>query len=457
MNAFTILIIDDESAQREAIAGFLRKHSYTVLTAASGVAGVDAVKAQHVDLVLTDFRMPDIDGAEVLRRLRELSPDIPVVVITAFGSVERAVDIMKAGAFDYIQKPVDLEELLLTIERARERSLLISENRILREQLEGRASFNAMISQSGEMEEVLNTAARVAESKASVLLRGESGTGKEVIARAIHEASDRRDKPFVVVNCAALPETLFESELFGHEKGAFTGAERQRIGKFEQADGGTLFIDEVGDIPLLIQVKLLRALQFGQIERLGGDRTLSLDVRIVAATNRDLEAMIRDGQFREDLYYRLNVVTITIPPLRKRKADIGPLVQDFIRRFAELNGKAVHSISREAMDALTRYDFPGNVRELENIIQRAVVLSRGEALTTHDLPPNVQHAHSTPSRLSLGEIGVGDLNEAVAALEQAMIEKALEESGGNQVKAAALLNISERTLRYKLTRSREQQ
>ena len=307
------------------------------------------------------------------------------------------------------------------------------------------------------MEEVLNTAARVAESKASVLLRGESGTGKEVIARAIHEASDRRDKPFVVVNCAALPETLFESELFGHEKGAFTGAERQRIGKFEQADGGTLFIDEVGDIPLLIQVKLLRALQFGQIERLGGDRTLSLDVRIVAATNRDLEAMIRDGQFREDLYYRLNVVTITIPPLRKRKADIGPLVQDFIRRFAELNSKAVHSISREAMDALTRYDFPGNVRELENIIQRAVVLSRGEALTTHDLPPNVQHAHSTPSRLSLGEIGVGDLNEAVAALEQAMIEKALEESGGNQVKAAALLNISERTLRYKLTRSREQQ
>ncbi len=457
MNAFTILIIDDESAQREAIAGFLRKHSYTVLTAASGVAGVDAAKAQHVDLVLTDFRMPDIDGAEVLRRLRELSPDIPVVVITAFGSVERAVDIMKAGAFDYIQKPVDLEELLLTIERARERSLLISENRILREQLEGRASFNAMISQSGEMEEVLNTAARVAESKASVLLRGESGTGKEVIARAIHEASDRRDKPFVVVNCAALPETLFESELFGHEKGAFTGAERQRIGKFEQADGGTLFIDEVGDIPLLIQVKLLRALQFGQIERLGGDRTLSLDVRIVAATNRDLEAMIRDGQFREDLYYRLNVVTITIPPLRKRKADIGPLVQDFIRRFAELNSKAVHSISREAMDALTRYDFPGNVRELENIIQRAVVLSRGEALTTHDLPPNVQHAHSTPSRLSLGEIGVGDLNEAVAALEQAMIEKALEESGGNQVKAAALLNISERTLRYKLTRSREQQ
>ncbi len=457
MNAFTILIIDDESAQRESIAGFLRKHSYTVLTAASGVAGVDTARNQHVDLVLTDFRMPDIDGAEVLRRLRELSPDIPVVVITAFGSVERAVDIMKAGAFDYIQKPVDLEELLLTIERARERSLLISENRILREQLEGRASFNAMISQSGEMEEVLNTAARVAESKASVLLRGESGTGKEVIARAIHEASDRRDKPFVVVNCAALPETLFESELFGHEKGAFTGAERQRIGKFEQADGGTLFIDEVGDIPLLIQVKLLRALQFGQIERLGGDRTLSLDVRIVAATNRDLEAMIRDGQFREDLYYRLNVVTITIPPLRKRKADIGPLVQDFIRRFAELNGKAVQSISREAMDALTRYDFPGNVRELENIIQRAVVLSRGDALTTHDLPPNVQHAHPAQSRLALGEIGVGDLNDAVATLEQAMIEKALEESGGNQVKAAALLNISERTLRYKLTRSREQQ
>lgn len=454
MSDFTILVVDDEESQRVSIAGFLRKKAFAVREAASGGEAVTFVRDHHVDLVLTDFRMPDLTGKDVLRAVREINPDIPVVVITAFGSIETAVDIMKSGAFDYLQKPVELEELLLIIERAREHFLLVSENRLLREQLADRYSFANIVSQSGPMEQVLNTAGRVAASKASVLVRGESGTGKELIARAIHMASDRKDKPFIVVNCAALPETLFESELFGHEKGSFTGADRQRIGKFEQANGGTLFIDEVGDIPLLIQVKLLRALQFGQVERVGGSETLQLDVRIVAATNRDLETMIAEGSFREDLYYRLNVVTIPLPALRDRREDIGPLAQEFIVKYAEINGKAVRSLSHEAMDALTRYDFPGNVRELENIIQRAVVLTRDDTVTTRDLPPNVTAAITRPAGTS-ELLELGDLNQRVESLERILIEKALEKSGGNQVRAAEILGISERTLRYKLAKYRD--
>ncbi|MCZ7556605.1 MAG: sigma-54 dependent transcriptional regulator [Bacteroidia bacterium] len=456
MSTIVILIVDDEEAQRSSIAGFLLKKGYSVHQAASGTQAVDIAASTHLDLVLTDFRMPDMTGGDVLHRIREINPDIPVVVVTAYGSIESAVGLMRQGAFDYIQKPVDLDELLLVIERAHERSHLISENRQLREQLAGKASFANIVSQSAEMETVLNTAARVAESKASVLIRGESGTGKELIARTIHLASDRRDMPFVVINCAAIPETLFESELFGHEKGAYTGAERQRIGKFEQADGGTLFIDEAGDIPPAIQVKLLRALQFGEIQRLGSNDTLHVDTRIIAATNRPLEDLIRDGSFREDLYYRLNVVTITLPPLRQRKADIGSLTQAFVRTFAEQNGKRVSGVSREAMDMLLRYDYPGNIRELENIIQRAVVLAREEIITTGDLPPNVQLAMKTSGPLAMGDVALGDLNDAVERLEDAMIEKALQESGGNQVRAAALLNISERTLRYKLSRRKNE-
>jgi DNA-binding NtrC family response regulator len=456
MSIIVILVVDDEEAQRSSIAGFLRKKGYSVLTAASGSQAQEIAASMHIDIVLTDFRMPDMTGEDVLNMIRNIDPDIPVVVVTAYGTIESAVGLMRQGAFDYIQKPVDLDELLLVIERAHERSHLISENRQLREQLAGKASFSNIVSHSAEMEVVLNTAARVAESKASVLIRGESGTGKELIAHTIHMASDRKDRPFVVVNCAAIPETLFESELFGHEKGAYTGAERQRIGKFEQADGGTLFIDEAGDIPLAIQVKLLRALQFGEIQSLGSNDTLHVDTRIIAATNRPLEDLIREGAFREDLYYRLNVVTITLPPLRQRKADIGSLTQVFMRTFAEQNGKRIDGVSKEAMDMLLRYDYPGNIRELENIIQRAVVLSREEIITTQDLPPNVQLAMKNPGQHVPGDLSLGDLNEAVERLEDAMIEKALQESGGNQVRAAALLNISERTLRYKLARRKHE-
>jgi DNA-binding NtrC family response regulator len=275
------------------------------------------------------------------------------------------------------------------------------------------------------------------------------------VARAIHQASPRKDKPFVVVNCAAITESLFESELFGHEKGAFTGAERQRIGKFEQASGGTLFIDEVGDIPLAIQVKLLRALQFGQIERVGGNETLELDVRIVAATNRDLEEMMRSGEFREDLYYRLNVVTITIPPLRERRSDVAPLVQEFTRKYSERNAKNVEGISAEAMDALMRHSFPGNVRELENIIQRAVVMSRGQTITTRDLPPDIGATTERGTTAPDSLFALGNLNEKLEQLEKILIEQALEATVGNQVKAAELLGISERTLRYKLSKIRK--
>ncbi len=453
---FSILIIDDESAQADAIAGFLKKKGYQTETANSGAGGAARFAREHFDMVLTDYKMPDISGEEVLQRVRATQPSVPVLIMTAYGNVESAVHLMKMGAFDFVQKPIDLDELLFSISRAEERAVLISENSLLRSELEEKYAVGNVISQSGEMESVLNTVARVAPSQASVLIFGESGTGKELIARAIHFASRRKNERFVTVNCAALPESLFESELFGHEKGAFTGADQRRIGKFEQAQNGTLFIDEVGDIPQPIQVKLLRAIQFKQIERLGGSETIDLDVRIIAATNRNLEAMIQTGEFREDLYYRLNVVSIQLPPLRNRRLDIAPLAEHFISVYAEQNGKTVRGISREALGVLLRYGFPGNVRELENIIQRAVVMTRGDVIATEDLPfAIVDHGSLNRSTAQVSDNGewlfeLGNLNEKVEFLEHILIEKALTESGGNQSKAAELLHISERTLRYKL-------
>ena len=450
MKEFRVLIIDDEESQRESLRGFLKKKGFPAETAASGEEGLEMFKKSAPDIVITDFKMPGMSGGEVLTAVREINPLVPVVVMTAYGSIEGAVELMHKGAFDYIQKPIELMELLHIIEQARERQFLISENEMLKKQLSEKYSFDSIISGSGEMEEVLNTAGRVAPSKASVLIRGESGTGKELIARAIHHASDRSDGPFIVVNCAAMPETLFESELFGHEKGSYTGAEKQRIGKFEQADGGTLFIDEVGDIPLQVQVKLLRAVQFGQIERLGGSKTIDVDVRIITATNRNLEEMIKDGEFREDLYYRFNVVAINIPPLRKRRMDIPPLTEFFLEKYADKNGRDIRGISREAMNKLMQYDFPGNVRELENIIQRAVVMTRENMITLGDLHDTVKGGEESDDLLP--DAGTGDLNQKVEQLEKTLIRNALDKTGGNQVKAAELLNLSERTLRYKITK-----
>ena len=388
----TLLIVDDEVAQREALAGYLRKRGFQVHTADSGAAGLAVLDAEVVDLVLTDYRMPDMDGMAVLQAARQRNPDIEVVLITAFGSVTGAVDAMREGAFHYLEKPVDLDALDAIVERALEHRHLVSENRQLKARLvehEEGTQLEGIIAVDPAMEEALNAAARAAPSQATVLILGESGTGKELVARAVHAASPRRDGPFVAVNCAALTETLMESALFGHEKGAFTGAASRHQGRFEQAEGGTLFLDEVGEIPQAAQVKLLRVLQERVFERVGGSESVRADVRVVAATHRDLRQMTQTGTFREDLYYRLNVVSVSLPPLRHRRRDIPVLIDHFLAHYAELNGKSVDGLSREAMDVLMRYEYPGNVRELQNILERAVVMSRDPILSRRDLPPEV--------------------------------------------------------------------
>jgi two-component system NtrC family response regulator len=448
MAAYKILIIDDEPAQVQALAGFLKKKGYDIQSALNGRQGLQQIERQTIDLVITDFRLPDIDGVEVLKRVQAINPDIDVIMMTAFGSVESAVEAMRAGAVDYLMKPIDLDQLELVLARALEHKQLVSENRLLREQLAERFKFEQIISVSEAMEVALNIAGRAASSKATVLITGESGTGKELIARAIHQASPRKDAPFVAVNCAALAENLLESELFGHEKGAFTGADRLRKGRFELAEKGTLFIDEVGEMPLTTQVKLLRVLQEQTFERVGGTESIKVDIRIVAATNRNLEEMIEAGRFRDDLYYRLNVVRIHIPPLRQRKADIPLLVDYFLKKYATENKKNIVSVSREAMDQLMKYEYPGNVRELENIIEQAVVLSRNPIISVPDLPLTVRSSRSeAPSRDPFGQ---GTFVERVEAFERSLIDQAMEEAQGVQVKAAKILGITERHLRYKL-------
>jgi len=448
MNNISILIIDDEQSQLISLKSYLSRRGYKIFIAESGPVGYEIIQKNTVDLVLTDFRMPDWDGLQVLDKIKQLNPEIDVVIMTAFGSIEDAVQIMKAGAYDYLTKPIDLDELENLVQRVQEKRLLVAENRLLKQQLKERFKFDAIISHSGEMETVLNTAARVAPSKATVLIRGESGTGKELIARAVHFASPRKDKSFIIVNVAALSQNLLESELFGHEKGAFTGAMQQRIGRFEQANGGTLFIDEVGDIPLPVQVKLLRAVQFGQFERLGGNTPIKVDVRIIAATHQNLEEMMKAGEFRDDLYYRLNVVAIWIPPLRQRKTDIPVLIDHFIQKFSEENQKKVKGISREALDKLMKYDFVGNVRELENIIESAVVLCRGESITKSDLPQQIQIITEgsvfDPHNLTDG------YETKLKTFEREMLAEAILQCNGNQSAASRLLGITERHLRSRL-------
>ncbi len=450
MGQFTILIIDDEEAQLKSLESFLKRRGFDVFTASRGEKGYEIARKNTIDLVLTDYRMPEWSGFVVLRKIKELNPEIDVVVVTAYGSLEDAVEIMKAGAYDYLTKPIDLDELENLIHRVQEKRQLFAENRLLKQQLEEKFKFDSIISQSGEMEEVMSTAGRVAGSKASVLVRGESGTGKELVAHAIHFASPRREKPFIIVNVAAMSENLIESELFGHEKGAFTGAAQQRIGRFEQADGGTLFIDEVGDIPLPVQVKLLRAIQFGEFQRVGGNRAIKVDVRIIAATHRNLEEMIKNSEFRDDLYYRLNVVSIQVPALRNRKTDIPVLAEHFLQKYRTENQKAVEGLTKEALDQLMKYGFPGNVRELENIIERAVVLCRGKVITTSDLPAQILSAE-TEGLLNPANLEDG-YEEKMQAFEKEMISRALQESGGNKSAAARLLGISERHLRSRLER-----
>jgi two-component system NtrC family response regulator len=439
-----VLVVDDEEAQRRVLAGFLAKRGFTGLAASSASEALDLVRTRVVDLVLTDLKMPGRSGLDLVAALRGLNPEIPVVVLTAFGTVETAVEAMKHGAADYLTKPVNLDELEVLVERLLAQRALVSENRELKQQLAARQRLEGLTTANTRMAEAVNVAARAAASRATILIRGESGTGKELLARAIHHGSPRAARPLVAVSLAALPETLVESELFGHERGAFTGADRERRGRFELADGGTLFLDEVGDLPAGTQVKLLRVLQEQSFERLGGSRPQSVDVRVIAATGRDLERLMRDGGFREDLYYRLNVVSITLPPLRERREDIPSLVEGFLHRFAGESAARIEGVSREAMDRLLKYAYPGNVRELENIVHRAVVLSRGPLLTTADLPLHVGELAEEPAG------GSQSLGAQLAALERALLVKALTEAGGVQTRAARALGISERHLRYRL-------
>lgn len=447
MKNYNILIIDDEKSQREILSGFLLKKGYKVYSAESGSQGLKMVKEKTIDIILSDFKMPEMTGIEILEQVSLINPEISFIIITAYGTVENAVKAMQLGAIDYISKPVNLDELEILLDRIVENKNLISENQLLREQLQEKNRINSIISQSSKMEEVINLASRSAKSRATILINGENGTGKEVLARAIHYISNRKDKPFVAINIPALSENLLESELFGHEKGSFTGADKMKKGRFELADGGTLFLDEIGDMSVSTQIKILRVLQEHQFERVGGTESIEVDVRIISATNQDLEKKIMEGTFREDLYYRLNVVTIKIPPLRERKDDIPPLIEFFINLYCKENDREKLEISKEAFDMLMKYNFPGNIRELENIIERAVVLTRGNLITLSDLP---LHIRGFKEELSRPVLGKGTLPEQVEAVEKELIYDALRESAGNQTKAGKLLGITERNLRYKL-------
>ncbi len=448
MQEARILIMDDEAPERKRIEDYLRRKGYDVLGVGSVQDAVAEIGRDRYDMFLTDCNIPGVDALRTSEEARKINPDMAVVIMTAFGTIETAVKAIKAGAYDYLAKPVDLDQLVVLIERVSERRDLIRENTELKEMLIERYTFDEIVSTSHAMEEVLNMAGRVAASSATVLLRGESGTGKELIAKAIHYRSPRANAPLIKVNCAALPETLLESELFGHEKGAFTGAAARRIGRFEAADRGTLFLDEIGELTSGMQVKLLRVLQEREFERLGGNKTIKVDVRVIAATNRDIEKAVKEGAFREDLYYRLNVVSVVIPPLRERKEDVPGLLDFFIKKYNRENHKSIAGITAETRDLLMRYGYPGNVRELENIIERAVVLAKKDIISTTDLPIHVRTAAGEvePSAQTLK----GSLNETLDTIERGIILEALKASGNIQTRAAEKLGISERVLRYKL-------
>jgi len=446
MRKLNILIVEDGRSQREMLRDFLISEGHRVMEADSGETAVKTVANNHFDLILLDYKMPGMDGLEVLKEIKRINHEIDVVIITAYGTIETAVEAIKVGAIDYITKPVELEELLILLDRVAERRGLIRENELLKQEL-GKQGVTAekIIYKSAQMVELINMASRVAASRASVLIQGESGTGKELLARLIHQLSPRVHKPIIVVNCGALQENLLESELFGHEKGAYTGASSRRIGRFEEADGGTLFLDEIGELSPSIQVKLLRFLQEREISRLGSNTNISVDVRIISATNRDLDTEVKEGTFREDLFYRLKVVTISIPPLRERKEDLPALIDHFMEKFARENGKNIQGITAEARDLLLKYNYPGNVRELVNIMERAVVIARDDYITVTDLPFK-QDSFSDPQ----GKKSSGSLRESLEELEKHLISEAMDKAADNQTRAAEILGMSERMLRYKL-------
>ncbi|UCH20248.1 MAG: sigma-54-dependent Fis family transcriptional regulator [Deltaproteobacteria bacterium] len=443
----SILVVDDDPAHRTMLRALMGGWGYDISEADDGSTAIVAVKNRYFDLVLMDVRMLNVSGLEALAQIKSYNPAIPVIIMTAFSSVETAVDALKNGAYDYLTKPLDFDKLRLTIERAMEHLQLKEENRILKRNLGEQFDRQNIIGRSPAMVRLLETVAQVAPSEATVLLTGESGTGKEVIAGAIHFNSHRKDAPFIKINCAALTETLLESELFGHEKGAFTGADRRKEGCFVQAHGGSLFLDEVSEMPLTMQVKLLRVLQEREITRVGGEKVINVDVRVIAATNKDLLKLVKEGYFREDLYYRLNVVGLEIPPLRNRADDIPLLAQHFIETFASKNRKEIRGFSPKAMDSLLKYEWPGNVRELMNAVERGVVLAQSEYLDDADL-----RIFGETSQTAGDPVTVRDETtmKSLEEVEKETVLKTLQASGGNKSETARRLGITRKTLHKKL-------
>jgi two-component system, NtrC family, response regulator HydG len=440
-----ILVVDDEAHIRESVEKALEKEGYEVMQAATGQEALEVLRQRLVSLALCDLRMPVMDGMQFLKLSRTMRPETEVVMMTGYGTVETAVEAIKLGAYDFIEKPFKRLQLVKTIQKALEKQSLLFENTRLREELDGEtAGPRTIIGASPAMRQVIELVNQVADSAATILIDGESGTGKEVFANAIHFRSHRRSRPYIKVSCAALPETLLEAELFGYERGAFTGAVGRKSGRFELADTGTLFMDEVGEIPASMQVKLLRVLQEGEFERLGGTRTQRVDVRLVAATNRNLTDLVKRGRFREDLFYRLNVINIVIPPLRDRREDIPLLVDHFIQRYSRRNHRPIAGITREAMDRLMAYAWPGNVRELENTIERAIVLTRDSTIGVEALPPAII---ATPASSSYVMVPIGMKLQDV---ERKLIDETLKHADGNRELAAKLLGIASRTIYRKL-------
>ena len=451
MSKARVLIVDDEKSMRDLLSITLEKEGYDVETAAGGELAIEMLHREMVDAVITDLRMPKVDGLQVLRAAKESSPDIAVIVITAVASTETAVEAMKLGAYDYITKPFKLDEVNLIVRNALERKRLRDENLYLRRQLETQHRFENIIGKSARIAEVFDTIRKIADSPSTAMITGESGTGKELVARAIHFNSYRRDKPFMSVNCGAIPEGLMESELFGHVRGAFTGAVSNKVGLFSAAEGGTLFLDEITEIPPLLQVKLLRAIQLREIRRVGDTKDMKTDVRLIAASNRDLEGAVQEGILREDLFYRLNVIPIQLPPLRDRREDIPLLIAHFLQKFSKELGKDVRGVAPEAMAVLERYHWPGNIRELENVLERAIVLGGADMVGVESLPESVRRERPVKGleSVEIPEDGL-DLEATLDAIEGRYLQRALDRTGGVQTKAAELLKMTFRQFRYKL-------
>ncbi len=447
-----VLIIDDEENMRYMLQLTLEDEGYEVELACEGNEGIEKINQNQFDFIICDIKMPKVSGLEVLAFVMESSPNIPIIMISAYGTIDTAIQAMKQGAYDYVMKPFKQDEILLTLKKAEERERLRQENQFLRQEVEKKYSFENIIGKSPQMQDIFRKIEKITNYKSTVLITGESGTGKELVAKAIHYTGNRKKHPFVAVNCGAIPHDLLESELFGHVKGAFTGAINHKAGLIAQANDGTLFLDEIGELPLNLQVKLLRVLQEGEIRKVGDTRTVNVDVRVIAATSRNILEAVEQGKFRKDLYYRLNVVPLHLPPLRERREDIALLIRHFMKKHSQEMGKTIRDISADAMKALLECEWRGNVRELENVLERAIVMTEGDTITTEYLPADLFKRDSDiilkipDSRISLKEV----MSEIAQMTEKELITRALRQTNNNRTKAALLLQISHRALMYKL-------